>query len=439
MDTITLQLHQHGEWHDAMTIKFLAPDSGLASRCITGYCDPYLFSRCEEVGSILASAVSAAYPLDWDVISGLAPAFLHDMIPGGAARRSILQYQSVPAGVGEEFFLLSNCTPAPIGHLRVKESVAAMGTVSEPVGFPREEVIERDTRFLAYAYECGAAIGGATGAGGEAPKLLLVEDQEGYLHPDATLEDHEVAQHWFIKFPRNNANETDRNILRSEFCYYQVLNQLGIDTISGEGLAYEVARKPSLWMHRFDRRVMGSEVERVAVESIYSLCGTTRHGSRLAHERVIAKLAETWTSAGQAVEIPAMIAEYLRRDLINQVLGNSDNHGRNQAILREEHRIRFAPIYDLAPMVMDEEGITRVTKWARNIEEMGQVNWRAACDTLAGWGEPEMFFEGLRRHAAELLALPDLLSQAGLPEETWRAPMIPLNRLDRTFANWGLL
>jgi serine/threonine-protein kinase HipA len=37
-------------------------------------------------------------------------------------------------------------------------------------------VVSRDARFLEYAYEQGAAIGGAIGAGGEALKLLLTED-----------------------------------------------------------------------------------------------------------------------------------------------------------------------------------------------------------------------------------------------------------------------
>lgn len=36
-------------------------------------------------------------------------------------------------------------------------------------------VYASDQHFLEYAYEQGAAIGGATGAGGEAPKLLMTQ------------------------------------------------------------------------------------------------------------------------------------------------------------------------------------------------------------------------------------------------------------------------
>ncbi|WP_258197996.1 HipA domain-containing protein [Pseudomonas capeferrum] len=49
------------------------------------------------------------------------------------------------------------------------------------------------------------------------------------------------------------------------------------------------------------------------------------------------------------------------RDLINKTLGNFDNHGRNTAIIRGQNGLSLAPIYDLAPMVLDAEGITRTT------------------------------------------------------------------------------
>lgn len=438
METITLQVHLDDRWHDAMVVSFDKPEEGLRSRCGAQYEVEYLVEHLDEIGTVKGPAVSADYPLTWDVRRDVAPAFLHDIIPAGAARRHILARMAVPIDAYEEFFLLQQCTVAPIGHLRVKESVEAMRDPGELIGFPREEVIQRDTRFLDYAYERGAAIGGATGAGGEAPKLLLVEDAAGNVHPDAALQDHEVRQHWFIKFPRNSAGETDRNILRSEYCYYRALGELGVDTISREGLTYAVAEKPSLWMQRFDRKVTAAGVERLGVESIYSLCGITRPGSRMNHVAVVERLAATWVSAGQEREIPDMVSEYLRRDLINMILGNTDNHGRNLSILRTRDRIKLAPIYDLAPMVMDPEGIVRTTKWPDRIEGINGVDWQAACVCLARWADPEWLFERLRVDADLLLALPDLLLEQGLPEETWRAPTIPLNRLADTLRQWGL-
>lgn len=439
MEPITLQVHLDGHWRDAMVVSFDEPQNGLRSRCSASYATEYLAGLIAQMGTVKAPAVSADFPLSWDVRRDLAPAFLHDIIPAGAARRHILARMAVPLDSFEEFFLLQRCSAAPIGHMRVKQSVDGILAQGEVIGFPREEVVRRDTRFLDYAYERGAAIGGATGAGGEAPKLLLVEDGTGNLYPDAVLPDAEVRRHWFIKFPRNAAGATDRNILHSEYCYYRALGQLGIDTIASDGLAYEVAEKPSLWMPRFDRKVTAHGVERTAVESIYSLCGVTRPGSRMEHLAVVDRLAETWATAGQADEIPGMVSEYLRRDLINQILGNTDNHGRNLSILRTRERISFAPIYDLAPMVMDPEGIVRTTRWPAAIERLSAVDWHAACARLAHRADPEWLFERLREDAQRLQALPDLLTDLGLPEETWKAPTIVLNRLEETLRHWGLM
>lgn len=179
-------------------------------------------------------------------------------------------------------------------------------------------------------------------------------------------------------------------------------------------------------------------VHRTAVESIYSLCGVTRPGSRMDHLVAIEQLVATWLTAEQDADIPDMLQEYLRRELINLVVGNTDNHGRNLAILRGKASVRFAPIYDLAPMVMDPEGVVRTIRWPEGIEQMNRVDWRRVCQKLGRWYDEDALYEGLREDAARLLALPDVLASLELPEEAWNAPMIPLNRLPSTFKSWGL-
>jgi len=339
--------------------------------------------------------------------------------------------------LNEDLYLLGRSTPAPVGNLRIKESVEALED-DDPLGFTREDVISRDQRFLEYAYERGAAIGGATGAGGEAPKLLMTQGGDGLLYPDAILADEQAREHWFIKFARNQALINDQEILRSEHLYYRALQALGIETVATEDLTLEEANKPSLWMRRFDRRVTAQGVERLAVESIYSLAGVAVPGSRMSHLEVITLLTGLWSNAGQQAEIPDLVAEYLRRDLINQILGNSDNHGRNTAIIRTQDAYRLAPIYDLAPMVMDAEGVTRTTKWPTTIELAGEVDWRAACNALAAILNPQDVFERLRQDAQQLRALPDLLRDSGLPEATFNHPAIALRNLDQRLIGWGL-
>lgn len=440
MYALTLQLYESGNWLDAMTLVFADPEKGFEGPCRFGYKTGYVAQHLEFIDSPFSRAVSARMPLNWDSASlKNAPAFLHDIAPAGAAKRFLMSRvgQDKPEGVSADLFLLGRSTPAPIGNMRIKESAEVVDD-RPAMGFRREDVIARDNTFLEYAYEQGAAIGGATGAGGEAPKLLMAQSQDGLLYPDAVLSDEQVEQHWFVKFARNRANQTDQIILKSEFHYYKALNALGIDTVAVDGLALELATKPSLWMKRFDRKVSDQGVERFAVESIYSLAGVTVPGSYMNHLEVIQLLARLWAQAGQEKQIPELLSDYLRRDLINKILGNSDNHGRNTSIIRGPDSFRLAPIYDLAPMVMDDEGVTRTTKWPKNLEVAGEVKWREVCDALAPIGDPQALYEGLREDADRLLALPDILVADGLPEATMNHPGIALRNLEQRLNNWGL-
>ena len=448
MYNLTLQIFTAGQWHDAMILDFDDPEKGFESRCSFGYEADYLVENIELIGSPFSQAVSALYPLDWEGRRAKTPAFVHDIAPAGAAKRFLLARlgQERPAEISADLFLLGRSTPAPIGNMRIKESAEAVDD-RKPIGFKREEVISRDNRFLEYAYELGAAIGGATGAGGEAPKLLLAENSAGLLYPDAVLDDEEVRQHWFVKFARNRGGQTDQDILRSEFHYYKALQTLGIATVAAEGLALEEATKPSLWMRRFDRQVKDGAVSRFAVESIYSLAEVTTPGSAMNHLEVIRMLAGLWSKAGQASQIPGLVADYLRRDLINKILGNSDNHGRNTAIIRQENAFQLAPIYDLAPMVMDDEGVTRTTKWPRELERAGDVDWRGVCRVLADSADPHdslagldasALFEGLRADARRLAALPDILAASGLPARTMNHPSVHLKNLEQRLKEWDL-
>ncbi|SEE24275.1 type II toxin-antitoxin system HipA family toxin [Pseudomonas migulae] len=439
MESITLQIHADGRWCDALVVSFDSPRDSLRSRCNINYVPEYLVDQYVQLGTVKAPAVSTNLPLEWDIRRETAPAFLHDVIPAGAARRHILSRSVVPPGMSIDLFLLQQCA-APIGHLRIKSAAETLYSAGRvPDGATREEVVQKGMGFLDHAKENGMTITGALGAGGEAPKMLLVEDASGQLYPDGVLSDAEVCRHWFVKFPRNTATQLDRTILHSEYCFYRALGKLGIDTIAADGLAHKVAKIPSIWMQRFDRKVSLGGVERIAVESMYSLCGVSNRGGCLNHFDVVDRLAETWIAAGQESEIPDMLSEYLRRDLINQALGNTDNHGGNLSILRGKERVSFAPIYDVAPMVMDIEGVMRITRWPTKIERLGSVDWRAVCARFAHWADPEWLFDRLQADARLLRALPDLLQDLGLPQETWRSPMIPLRCLEDTFRRWKLM
>ncbi|MNJ43476.1 putative DNA-binding transcriptional regulator [compost metagenome] len=435
-EQLTLQAFVEGQWHDALVLTVQNERRVADSACSTAYSQGYLLEFIESMGSAFEPAVSVNLPLSWTATDTVGyPAFVYDIVPAGAARKSLeVRFgHEKPEGMDMELFLLKRCTPAPVGHLRVKESSEHIDPARD-IAFSRQDVIERSNDFLEYAYELGAAMGGATGAQGEAPKLLMTEDANGGLHADAVLADDQALRHWLVKFARNKVTERDKDILRAEFHYYRAIAALGLDTVAVEGLALEEAEKPSLWMPRFDRRADGGRVERIAMESIYSVCANTVPGSAMRHEEVVQRLVHLWKANQQVDEIDDLVFEYVRRDLLNRILGNSDNHGRNTSIFRHQGRLQLAPIYDLAPMVLDPEGVTRVTKWQS--ERAGSPDWAAVCASFDGVLDTNQLMRRLKQAAQEFRALPDLLSE--LPEGVRRAQSIPLNNLDVRLAEWSL-
>lgn len=436
---LTVEVFADGTWQDAYSLKFVNPLNPREGASITGYLTSFYLNNMEYESSYFEHSVSVVHRLDMNIYTSEGyPAFLLDIIPSGAAFRSLEKRFAAqkPDDIAMSLFLLERCTPSPIGHMRIKQSLPYLDE-GEPMDFTRTEVAERSTDFLEYAYEQGAAIGGATGAGGEAPKLLLAEDHNGLMFAEATLSAEHTKQHWFVKFPRNRAASIDKDILRAEFQYYCAITEIGMNTISTDGLELidDGEHKPSLWMPRFDREVTKQGILRHPVESIYSVCGVTENGAYLSHEFVLGRLGEIWTMAGQNDELFDLGVEYISRDLLNRILGNSDNHGRNMSIIRDGGKLSLAPIYDLAPMVLDPDGITRVTKWKH--EKAGAPDWRQACSSLADDASGDLYFDALRSKAQSFRALPDLL--VNLPDSVRNAKSIPLNNLDARLKEWGLI
>ena len=89
MFQLTLQLYSAGQWQDAMTLVFPEPEKGFDGPCRFGYKQDYLLQNLESVDSPFIASVSARVPLGWDAQHlRKAPAFLHDIAPAGAAKKS---------------------------------------------------------------------------------------------------------------------------------------------------------------------------------------------------------------------------------------------------------------------------------------------------------------------------------------------------------------
>lgn len=428
--SLTLELLLEGWWHKAAILEFPDETVGDRGQCHFTYDYDYLVAwlapdRFDTKASLLR-------PLEFGPTTLTTwPSFLDDVRPMGSARRWWLNRLGLPDTPSSDFRLLKHGTVAPVGNLRIAEAVPER--LDSPRRFPAEAVVEREHDFIAWAGEQGAQVGGATGAGGDSPKVLLRRDPDGQVWIDARQDEPEnPASHVLVKFARSR-HERDQLILRSEYVYYLALTRLGIDTISTEGMELRQGQHGcSLWLPRFDvQRDEGGREVRLGLESMYSLL-EARPGARVHHQDVLVALRR----AVPARAWPKLLVEYVQRDLLNLVFGNSDNHGRNTSVLKSADEVWLAPVYDFAPMKMDLEGISRTTQW-RHFERGGEVDWRGLIPTFEA--HEAQVRRGLRALAKRLTGLPSLLRELHLPEETLEFPGLGLLRTEARLREWGLL
>ncbi len=306
------------------------------------------------------------------------PPFLVDLLPGGAGRRAWLRrMQAENDGPQMDWHLLTKGAGAPPGNLRITEAVLTPPPGHFKIGFPRGDIIEQRERFLDYAEERGAHVAGASSVQGEAPKYLLAEDHAGMFHAEGALPDEKIKKFWLVKFPRGRrTDERNRQVLRNEAPYLEVARKFGIRT--GELLIYQ---GDALFVPRFDRMVSGGRVERLGMHSLYAVANITEFGAAVRHEIYCLALA-------QIVVDPAReLREYIRRDILNLALRNTDNHGRNSAVLRTNRQVRLSPLFDFAPMFLDPEGIGRVSRW-EDEQPGSQPEWAVICEKLKNFVDP---------------------------------------------------
>ncbi|CAM4118970.1 type II toxin-antitoxin system HipA family toxin [Corallococcus sp. ZKHCc1 1396] len=424
-----LQALIDGTWQRAALLEFSSVTGGRRGGCTFEYEHDYLVRWIADPPPLAAASLNL--PVEFGPrVWRRWPAFLDDLQPMGSARRWWLRRLNLVDASASDFEILRCGTIAPVGNLRIEEAVPAKK--EHPKRFPRQSVIDREHAFIEYAADAGAQVGGATGAGGDSPKLLLRCDDAEQVWIDVWQDDLACPdRHYLVKFARSRS-ERDRNILRSEYVYYKALAAIGVETIPQDGLAlHEGPSGPSLWLPRFDvARRDGREI-RYGLESLYSLL-KAEPGSFQKHQAALSALR----GGVPASDWPAVRLEYLKRDLLNLVFGNSDNHCRNIAVLKTDSTVRLAPIFDFAPMKMDLEGITRTTTW-EGYEAGGSVDWAGL---LRSFGPDEAsLHEGLHDLALRLRNLPELLADLGLPDETLGFAAIDFPGTEKRLRAWGLL
>lgn len=339
-------------------------DKGVAGSCRLEYDIDYALSYRNNRAAELVPGLTVGFELyrfeKW-------PPFLVDLLPGGAGRRAWLRrMQAENDGPHMDWHLLTKGAGAPPGNLRIAEAVLTPPSDHFKIGFPRRDIIEQRERFLDYAEERGAHVAGASSVQGEAPKYLLVEDQVGMFHAEGALSDEKAKNFWLVKFPRGRrTDERNQQVLRNEAPYLEVARKFGIRT--AQPLVYE---DHLLFVPRFDRKVSSGRVERLGMHSLYTVANIAEFGVTVRHEIFCRALAKV------VVDPIQELREYIRRDILNLALRNTDNHGRNTAVLKKRDQVRLSPLFDFAPMFLDPEGIGRIIRW-KDEQPGNQPEWAA--------------------------------------------------------------
>ena len=352
-DRIELQIREKSGFRTIAFVQLKGdPKKGLQTATQVEYDVDYATEQTDASGQ---AAVSCHFPVSLELTElDSWPAFLIDLFPQGAALRYVVDHYRIADQPQNYWQILRTAKLAPPGNLRVNVDDWKQMPIkksNQTFQFSRKDVVSKGPRFVQYMVESGAPISGTTGAGGASPKFLLREDLDGFFHAEGELPDHKTKHSWLVKYPRSK-DTLDREILRQEATLYDLATLVGLDTNSS--LDWE---DDCLFIPRFDRRKGENGMDYFGMESFYSLVSHVEFGSRLLHETYIDALSK------YSSNLEEDIAEYVLRDLFNLMVGNTDNHGRNQSVLKNGERIRISPLYDVAPMKFDREGIVRNTSW----------------------------------------------------------------------------
>lgn len=449
MESLTIQAYILKQWIDIAHVTFPKSNEGNFIITEVHYLNEYAVENFEKDDN---HAVSLNHPVNFyfdDKGRSGWLRFLDDIMPSGASRRYWVKQLDIGdlAIDQQDFILLKYGTISPVGNLRIKESLPKRTKKSDSLSFALHDVIDRASDFLDYAQERGAAAGGATGAGGEAPKLLLRYSNEGRIWIDSYQDDVTNQDlHYLVKYPRGSRGKTDSNILRAEYYYYHELTSMGVDTIPIESMRLEEGKNyPSLWLPRFDIYLDNKQnMQRYAMESVYSMLNKGP-GSLLDHEDTIRQLIDKIinshmvTEQGYRFNIQEFVIEWVKRDLLNIIFGNSDNHGRNTSFIKKEGFIKLAPVYDFAPMKADPEGIPRATKWKSPLEVGGEYDFDGIATSLSDLVPKETLLKELKALAQNCLTLKERLEERGTPKQILDMPGIGMDFIATKLGKWGLI
>ena len=396
-----IQIYMAGVWHEAALI-----ESGGRDRCTFEYLPEYVFGDiCQPVSLTLPVSLATRQPM------GVCPAFLLDMVPQGNGRRYLTQQLKLADSDDLIMPLIQHGAFNPVGRLRLDTAVSYADSLQEndaslQRGFTLDEIVGHKDDFIDNLSKHGMLGAGTTGLQGASAKFMLTQNHDGLWFIDSFAQESDIASHWILKLPRGR-HETDLAILKNEAAYIKVARLCGLrshgETFHRDGM---------LFVPRFDRLIKNGTVVRLHQESLASLAGHHSFGIRPNHFDLVNAFLPVVTNP------VSEIIEYLKRDLLNLALRNTDNHARNTAVQQlEDGTVQLTPVFDIAPMFMDREIIVRASRW---LNSAGQIinNFAEVIDALPlKPPEKNTVMTAIKAFAKEIANLPMTMEQCGVDSD----------------------
>jgi len=372
-----IELHHAGQWHVAAELTAFS-----SNRMRVNYLDAYVFGGIGVPVSLRLPVAIAAEPM----VEGLTgpepdrrPApFLYDLVPQGRGRAYLLsKLQLADADDDVIAPLLLAGAFNPVGNLRISSAVdfykgeaAKDPSTVAATGFALKDIAERSEEFLEHITLHAMLAAGTTGVQGVAPKFLLTTNAHGQWFADLALDDNLAHEHWLVKLPRGR-HDDDRAVLRNEAAYLRLAAACGLHCRNDHQLIGEM-----LFVRRFDRVRQGGMLHRLHQESVASIVGQRGFGHSHTQQSLLAGIREV-------VDDPlSQTIEFIKRDVLNLAMRNTDNHARNTAIQRTvDGQIALTPLFDFAPMFKDPDVVARSCLW-RDKQGVRQDDWAQTIENL---------------------------------------------------------
>ncbi len=296
--------------------------------------------------------VSLALPLEPRQFGDLETrAFFDNLLPENDQLKQVMDREGIARAdiVGLLFYLGSDC-PGAISCIPVGEPPAKIpGVISTDYDVLQNEDVSDIVRRLADREPLPNELRDPSPIAGVQQKIALTQLHDGRFGiPRAGLR---VPTTHILKVPRRGKGRE----ARLEAAAAQIGRGANLDAVIPTNL--EIGGLEALLVPRFDRQV-GSDgtVRRIHQEDFAQALGLP---AALKYER--------YGREGRRFDIPAIVrlldmtiapavarSKFMTAALFNIVIGNTDNHAKNHALLYDQGAVpSLAPLYDLLPVRLD--------------------------------------------------------------------------------------